>query len=758
MRSLAVAVALVLSAVAAAPASALPILGPETPRGTGTLVPLAAKAPAPKAIDGLTADWTGTGAGYGGVTVRSAGELIYTDHLFDNWGADDGKDAERIAQMQPVRDALPETYRLEAIMRNDPAGQLGAPSPEELQYLEHYGDVDRDTRADLSELRLAPCEGGLCVLARTSTMKAADDAEVILLLDTGESNPPTPRDVPFGSGIRTSKADVAVLLTAAGGTVADLATGATTTFADVKANPAGWTNAIEARVPVTGVTGVAAATRRPGAPLSNVAFRHAEPVREWMERQQALALHAGSIDEFFQAVDLAALSAGANERYRPGPGYHERHFTSTEHISQEEGVDGILQHYGVYLPASMAAGKPAPLQLWLHWRGGTAHSAGHTIPGMFEDLGEAHGTIVISPRGRGTSSWYVGKGQVDVEQVWADAHSTYSIDARRRYVAGHSMGGWGSFLMTILHPDWFAAALPASPPVTQGAWTGLDLGEQCDGWQYDDYSPCYIQANGGDARAQHTRRLLENVRHVPWAIYHGVEDELVPYSGVARQVERLVELGYRHRFYSFVTQEHFGPPVWDEWKEGGDYMHRFTAPENPARVSYVRDMAFERATERGLDFTFDGAYWLDGLVAADDQEGRAVFEGRSFGIAEAPTITAPEAGGPTAIGNAGPFTMTGLQWLANPLGTAAPTRFAFEATLTGAKAATLDIKRMGLDNAKTFTGTVTSDGPLRLSLYNMTSSNYLYVNGVKTAFTKVGRLMSFDLPAGTSAIRVDPRR
>src|SRR3712207_5636647 len=150
------ALALVVSAVAAAPSSAAPILGTETLRGTGTLVALPAQSPTVKTVDGLIADWTGTGAGYGGVTLRSAGELIYTDHLFDAWGADDGGDAERLARMEPVRDALPETYRLEAIMRNDPAGQVGAPSPEQLRDLDHYGDLDRDTRADLTELRLTP--------------------------------------------------------------------------------------------------------------------------------------------------------------------------------------------------------------------------------------------------------------------------------------------------------------------------------------------------------------------------------------------------------------------------------------------------------------------------------------------------------------------------------------------------------------------------------------------------------------------------
>jgi hypothetical protein len=762
-RSASLALVAFAAAALAAPAQAAPVLGTETLRGTGTVEALAAKAPSVKTVDGLIGDWTGTGAGYGGVSVRSAGEQIYTDHLFDAWGADDGKDAERLAQMKPVTDALPETYRLEAIMRNDPAGQVGAPSPEQLQYLQNYGDLERDTRADLTELRLSSDGANLLVLARTATMKAADDAALLLLLDTeagGED-----REVPFGAGIRTQKAELAVELSGAGGRIADLRTGEVSELpaGSVATNPDGWTNAIEARLPVTGVEAVAAAARRPGQPLANVAFRHAEPVREWMEKQQALALHAGSIDEFFAAFDGAALAAGATERWRPGTGYHERIFLSTDLISKEEGVDGILQHYGVYLPESLDASKPAPLQLWLHWRGGTAHSAGHTIPGMFRDLGEAHGTIVISPRGRGTSSWYVGRGQVDVEQVWADAHSTYSIDSRRRYVAGHSMGGWGSFLMTILHPDWFAAALPASPPVTQGAWTGLDIGEQCDEFKYDDYSPCYIEANGSDPRAQHTRRLLENVRHVPWAIYHGVEDELVPYSGVARQVERLVELGYRHRFYSFMTQEHFGPPVWDEWKDGGDYMHGFAAPENPARVSYVRDMAFEGATERvnsgglELDFTFDGAYWLDGLQAVDGTAGRAVFEGRSLAIAEAVTVTAPEAWGPTSVGNTGPFVMTGLQWIKASLAGVPPKSNGFEVTTTGAKAATLDMRRMSIHTTRTVTGTVTADAPLRLSLKGFTNEPRVTVGGVPVTILRDGPVITVDLPAGKSTVVVAPQ-
>ena len=87
-----------------------------------------------------------------------------------------------------------------------------------------------------------------------------------------------------------------------------------------------------------------------GANVANVAFRH-EPVTTWFEQQQALALHAGSIDDVLPRRRRRPRSlAGANEAWAPGPGYHDRIFTSSEAISTEGGTEGIHQHYGVYLP------------------------------------------------------------------------------------------------------------------------------------------------------------------------------------------------------------------------------------------------------------------------------------------------------------------------------------------------------------------------------------------------------------------------
>jgi hypothetical protein len=79
-------------------------------------------------------------------------------------------------------------------------------------------------------------------------------------------------------------------------------------------------------------------------------------------------------------------------------------------------------------------------------------------------------------------------------------------------------------------------------------------------------------------------------------------------------------------------------------------------------------------------------------------------------------VLVPEAGGPTGIDNAGPYTMTGLAWEQNPLAKLPARQNAFEATLTGARAATLDTARMGLSNKEVIRGKVTTDHPLVLTL------------------------------------------
>jgi hypothetical protein len=758
-----------------------PVLGPTVPRGTSTTVTAEPITPtADRTLDGQLDDWVGEPSWYGGTLVTSAGELIYTDHLFDATGADDGEDARRYALTGALEGALPEAYRIEAIFKANLAGQVGVPNPPGMGMSDTYGDLPYRGAQDLVELRLATDDEHVWVLARTAELTEDDRTGVLLLLGGGDGGPQT--EVPFGAGITTSRATTAVLLAGDVAHVADLATGTVETLPQaVATNPDGFTNAIEARLPralferddlhltaalgALDETGTAFADTGLGANLANVAFRLDEPVREWFDLRQALALHAGDIDEFLLAVDLGLLDAGTTERSVPGPGYHDRIFLSTTPgLAQERSREGERQHYGVFLPSAIADLAPdgvLPLQWWLHWRGGTAHVGAMVSPGIFRHMGEDRGGIVVSPRGRGTSTWYVGRGHADLLEVWDDVLATFPVDEDRTYVSGHSMGGWGSYLLSVLYPDRFAAALPVAGPVTQGAWTGLDL-PGCDDFTDDDYSPCYIQANGGDARAQHTRRMLDNLRNVPIGMYYAAADELVPISGATRQHERLLELGYRHRFYVFPAHEHYTHPIVDEWAHGVDYLDRFTRDENPHRVTYIRDLAFERSVNEvnagGITFgwTFDSAYWMQGLEVADGAE-RARVDATSH-AKPAPPRALPDAGGPLGLNQVGPFVYTGLQWLATPLDRPAELRNAFSAALEGAEAVELDLDRMDLAIDEPLTGTVTSDVPVTLRLAaGWLAQPEVRVDGQVVPDARRGRALELRLPAGTSIVEIDPR-
>jgi hypothetical protein len=764
------------------PGVSLPVLRAEIPAGGGTTVAIAPRHDGPRKLDGDAGDWEGTLPGFGGASQYSAGELVYQDHVFDAYGADEGQDTARLALTDQGVSMLPQLYRVDSTLLQYAPGELGVPTGPFLSRTQ-TGGLDHQDEADLSEVRLGTDpHGDLWLLARTTTMKAPDTA-LLVLLDTTPGS--TERSVPFNSGLRTTKGDVAVLITAAGARAVDLATGRPLADGDSAYRPDGYDNTIEARLPASVLQGATtpsvavaagladgadklkslgdADSNPKGVNVANVAFRPHEPAREWWDRQQGLELYGGTMDAFFADADLGRMAAGATERYVPGPGYHEAIFTSTPDISEETGQKGITQRYGVYLPQGYDGSRPTPTQFWFHFRGGSAHVAAHVVPGVFWDMGEEHHSIVITPDGRGTSGWYVGKSGVDVEQVWKDSHERFAIDRDRTYIAGHSMGGWASWLLPVMHPDWFAGSFPASPPATQGAWTGADI-DGCDQYTFQEYSPCFVQANGGDARAEWTYPLLDNLREVPYVIYQGAEDELVPSSGVVMMTKKLQDLGFRYRLYLFHGQEHYGPPAMDQWAEGAAYEHRFVRNPNPQRVTYVRSMVFENAIERvnapagvAIDFDLSHAYWMRGLEPVDPAKGIARFDGASAGLPTEPHTTYPQADAGGKTGNGAPFTMVGQDWQADPAATA-PTANAFTATLSGASAVTLELGRMQLSTDKELTGTVTTEAPLALTLAGADEPADVTIDGAPASATRQGDDVLIAVPAGRHTVVLSPRR
>src|SRR3954447_1305830 len=179
-------------------AANIPVLTASIPAGGGAITPLRAAHDAPRAIDGNASDWTGSLPGFGGAEFYSRGELVYEDHIWDAWGADNGQDSQRFQAEDPAQATVPETFRIDPLLEYAPE-EFGVPLGP-FTFSTHYGEEHQD-QADISQLRLGTnAAGGLDLLARMTTMNDAKPASaLVVLLDTKPGD--AQHDIPFGSGL-----------------------------------------------------------------------------------------------------------------------------------------------------------------------------------------------------------------------------------------------------------------------------------------------------------------------------------------------------------------------------------------------------------------------------------------------------------------------------------------------------------------------------------------------------------------------------
>jgi pimeloyl-ACP methyl ester carboxylesterase len=151
---------------------------------------------------------------------------------------------------------------------------------------------------------------------------------------------------------------------------------------------------------------------------------------------------------------LAALAKGRNpfERER---GEVERAYRSR---------DGNLVPYRIYVPANYDGGSARPLVVMLHGALGDEryYFSGLFDPEAIRSESERRGWILVGVNGRGRFSGYRGAALDDTFEVIAAVSREYRVDSARIYLTGHSMGGYGAWLIASRKPSVFAAVAPVS--------------------------------------------------------------------------------------------------------------------------------------------------------------------------------------------------------------------------------------------------------------------------------------------------------
>jgi pimeloyl-ACP methyl ester carboxylesterase len=272
---------------------------------------------------------------------------------------------------------------------------------------------------------------------------------------------------------------------------------------------------------------------------------------------------------------------------------------------------GRLQPYAVYVPKGPPPRRGYGMTLLLHALGAGYNEFSDTR--HQSQLGErGPGSIVITPETRGPDGWYYGHTGADVFEVWADVARRYRLDPSWTAISGYSMGGYGTYKLATQYPDLFARANPIVAPPGLGIWI-----------------PPSAPVPGGTS--SNTNRMLASVRNIPFLIWDGTEDELVPVAGPRAQVQTFDDLGYRYVFDLFTTADHFALAANDQYAPVAKFLGTHRVNRNPAHVSYVVNPAMDF---RKAGTVADHAYWLSALELRNSSGEAAIgsIDARSEGF------------------------------------------------------------------------------------------------------------------------------
>jgi hypothetical protein len=673
---------------------------------TTAALPAAASASAhpPHRSDRTLRDWHGKPTDLAGRSQVSRGELIYTDYLYDDYGADlDGT-------------------------TNATAFRSSAPTSGDYRY---PADVSRygNNAADLRELRLAVDKRGLHGMIALETMLDRDAAVATIAIDTDGRPSGGAGEWPGGADVSTPGADAFVTLSGEGATLTSPG-GKTRSIAEsIHLRD----NAIEFDVPkqlLGGLGGKARVWAGVGldsgdgtyasqvagrAALFDLAFQGAETYQgnsSWSDQKQSAALAAGDVSSLGVRLRPRALRQGRSRGFKLVPGFYNRIFRSAHGYG--EGIDlrsggtfgtgspvflGRYQPYGLYVPAGFKRGRKSPLLLDLHSLNRNQNQYEATDDGMLEQLGDERRSLIVTPLNRATDGWYLDAGLIDVLEAWDDAGAALEIDRSRTDLMGYSMGGYGTYRLGLLMPDRFARAVTyVGPPV----------------FVYWNYPGPPISFEPEWAVPGNTNRIVGNGFNLPYEINAGGADTLVAISGVEQQAQTFRDLGNEYRFYEHPDASHYTFAIDDVWDHTTDWLGDHRRDRNPVRVRYTRYPSMDLPDGH---LTFDGAYWVDGMVVrddgADDAHGSVDATTEALGGRERRLVDEGSTAIPAGGSGSTAATVTGQH--VSP-GAKLEARNSFDAKLTNLAAVGFDAKRMGLDTREPIAADIRGDGSVKLTL------------------------------------------
>lgn len=246
----------------------------------------------------------------------------------------------------------------------------------------------------------------------------------------------------------------------------------------------------------------------------------------------------------------------------------------SDNLSMTSKILKMDRKYAIYLPADYEiSGRSYPVLYLLHGAGDD--QTGWVQFGEVKNItdkdiqeGKCTAMIIVMPDGNTGQRGYFNspKGDWNYEDFFFQEfmpfiEKTYRIRAEKRYraISGLSMGGGGSFMYALHHPELFSSACPLS------AYTGpITLGEAAERLkkQYPGISDADVSKNFSNLSAT---ELIKNMpedqkKAVRWYIDCGDDDFLYEGNSLAHIAMRKKDIPHEFRIRD-------GAHSWTYWRE-----------------------------------------------------------------------------------------------------------------------------------------------------------------------------------------------
>lgn len=209
-------------------------------------------------------------------------------------------------------------------------------------------------------------------------------------------------------------------------------------------------------------------------------------------------------------------------------------------LAHRSKIDGTLQPYSVFIPENYDKETPFPLFVTLHGSGVDEQRPMYYMTRMVNYMSIKRNLkrnfIVLAPKARGLSDWYLGDSGKDVIECIDHVKKLYNIDEKNIILDGFSMGGYGAWRLGLLYPDLFKAVIIRSGGISPSA----------------------------SLKGENIIDLLDKGKGLNLFIVHGDKDNAVPVENARKAVQRSKELGIKHIYIEVKGAAHGGYDKWDE--------------------------------------------------------------------------------------------------------------------------------------------------------------------------------------------------